>query len=270
MNNKSDEKHEVPQESGTSQIHGLELSPRQTEIHRNLEAIGPEIAAFYLDGIRILQNNDLETAANLLAHITREIDGGLRNILSDDKIAELEFVVSMPDGNNATYEKGKDGSFKFESKAPGVFKVTYKQIGKHKTSILQFLGIDDPSPLAERWLEATRKFHKFSHRHGAWKTPREKEIFIPLWNEFEDVLADLVGNYLNLLSKVVDRILDDDKPTDKIRRVLLNLLKSETRRKYFFQNLDSPAWLKPLKEDGWFAPESNISVGHGTNFCGRS
>ena len=55
-----------------------ELTPRQTEIYRNLKDIGPEIAAFYLDGIKILQNKELEMAANLLAHVAREIDGGLR------------------------------------------------------------------------------------------------------------------------------------------------------------------------------------------------
>ena len=255
MNNGSDEQQES---MASEQTHGLELSQRQIEIHRNLEAIGPEIAAFYLDGIRILQSENLETAANLLAHITREIDGGLRNILSEERKEELEFVVSMPDGSKLTCEGRKEGSFKFASEVPGTVKVTYKQIGKHKASILQSLSIDDPSPLAERWLEVTGKFHKFAHRHGAWETPRKKEVFIPLWNEFEDVLADLVGNYLNLLSKVVDRILAYEEPTNAIRKILPNLLKSETRRAYFFKNLEPLAWLEPLKEDGWLDPIKNL------------
>ncbi len=259
MKNKFDASEDLPQAPDTLYNQDPRLSPRQSEIYRNLEAIGPEIAAFYIDGIRILQNNNLETGANLLAHITREIDGGLRNILSEDKKAELEFVVSMPDGNNAIYEKGKDGSFKFESKAPGTFKVTYNRIGKHKASILQSLGINEPSLLAKRWLEVTEKFHKFAHRRGAWETPREKETFLPLWNEFEDVLEDLVGNYLNLLSKVVDQILAREEPTKEIRGVLPNLLKSETRREYFFKNLKSPGWLKSLKEDGWFDPHRQQS-----------
>ena len=60
---------------------GPELNARQREIYQNLKSIGPEIAAYYLDGIRILQRGDLETSASLLAHIAREIDGGLRDIL---------------------------------------------------------------------------------------------------------------------------------------------------------------------------------------------
>ena len=260
MNDRFDKKRETPQESVPSQTHDLELSTLQTEIHQNLEAIGPEIAAYYLDGIRILQNEDLETAASLFGHIAREIDGGLRDVLSEKRKEELEFIISTPDGNNLIYEKGGTDTFEFVSNAPGTFEVTYNRIGRHKPSILQSLGIDDPSPLAERWLEVTGKFHKFAHRRGAWETPRERKTFVPLWNEFEDVLEDLVGNYLNLLIRVVDRILACSTPTDEIRRVLPNLLKSEKRREYFFKNLPSPSWLKPLKEDGWFDPESNISM----------
>ena len=241
-----------------------ELSPRQSEIYRNLEAIGPEIAAFYLSGVKVLQNDDLETSSYLLAHIAREIDGGLRDVLSGKQKEELEFNIKAPDGHDSTFEKGRTGTFEFVCYTLGTFKITYDRIGRHKPSILQSLGIDTPSPLAERWLEVTGKFHKFAHRRGAWKEPRERENFVPLWNEFDDVLADLVGNYLNFLITVLDRILACQEPTDEIRGVLPNLLKSEMRCKYFFENLDSPAWLEPLREDGWFDPKSNISVRHST------
>ena len=86
-----------------------ELSPRQSEIYRNLEAIGPEIAAFYLSGVKVLQSDDLETSSYLLAHIAREIEGGLRDVLSEKRKEELKFVVETPDGNKSTYEKGKEG-----------------------------------------------------------------------------------------------------------------------------------------------------------------
>lgn len=147
MKDEFDEKHDVLQSPESLQNCDLKLSARQSKIYQNLEAIGPEIAAFYLDGIRILQNDDLKTAANLLAHITREIDGGLRDVLSERKKEDLKFVVSMPDGNEKTYEKRKAGSFTFESKAPGRIKVNYEPIGKHEVSILQSLGINERSPL---------------------------------------------------------------------------------------------------------------------------
>ena len=261
MRNEFNKKQDLSQPPVRLQNRSPELSPRQSEIYRNLQAIGPEIAAFYLSGVKVLQDDDLETSSYLLAHIAREIEGGLRDVLSEKREEHLEFVVHMPNGKKLTYEKRVKDALEFVIDTPGSVKLTYKKVqGNHKASILQSLGVDENSPLAERWISVAKGFARFAHRHGAWKPPRRREAFVPLWHEFEDVLEDLVGNYLDLLIKVVDRILEYEKPTDKIRGVLPHLLTSDMRRKYFFENLASPTWLQPLKEDGWFDPESNVIV----------
>lgn len=212
----------------------LEMSPRQAEIYRNLEAIGPEIAAFYLSGIKVLRDNDLESAPYLLAHIAREIEGGLRDVLANE--SDKQRIQKQLNAKNLGNLRARIG---------------------HIASILAALGIEDlHSPIAERWITVAIQFHEFAHRHGAWATPRGRDTFVPLWNEFENVLADLVGSHFNLLNQL-DRILKYEKPTKEIRKTLPNLLASDVRRKYFFSRLDSPAWLKPLKEDGWFNPERN-------------
>ena len=254
MNNGFDAEKDLSQVN--PQTSESELTPRQLEIYRNLKDIGPEIAAFYLDGIKILQNKELETAANLLAHVAREIDGGLRNILAERRKEELEFTIRTPDDETLTYEKEEEGTIKFDINTPGAVKLTYKKIAKHKPSILQSLGIDEPSPIAERWIEVTGKFSKFVHRHGAWKSPRSREEFEYLWYDFEEVLADLVGSYLNLLNRL-DRILAYKAPTPDIIATLPNLLESDARRAYFFRELKYPTWLESLNKEGWFNPEKN-------------
>ena len=100
------------------------------------------------------------------------------------------------------------------------------------------------------------QFYKFVHRHGAWRAPRAKEEFEVLWYEFEDILSNLVGSFLDLLNQL-DRICAYKEPTREIRGTLPNLLGSEERRAYFFRKLEFPAWLEPLKEDGWFDPDRN-------------
>ena len=65
---------------------------------------------------------------------------------------------------------------------------------------------------AIRWIEVAPKLVNFVHRHGPWKPPRSREEFEHLWYDFEEVLADLVGSYLNLLNRV-DRILAYKAPT---------------------------------------------------------
>ena len=52
---------------------GPELNALPREIYQNLKSIGPEIAAYYLDGIRILQREDLETSASSLSSLSFRI-----------------------------------------------------------------------------------------------------------------------------------------------------------------------------------------------------
>ncbi len=226
-----------------------ELTPRQNKIYRNLQDIGPEIAAFYLDGVKMLRSDNFETAPYLLAHITREIDGGLRDILSSkEEKAEIQKQLTKE-------VLAKIGDYN-----------TLKEYRGHIASILAALRIDDVDVLsnpddanirfAVRWIEVTGQFNKFAHRHGPWKAPRSREEFEHLWYDFEEVLADLVGSYLNLLNRL-DRILAYKAPTPAIIETLPNLLESDARQAYFFRELKHPAWLKPLKDAGWFNPENN-------------
>ena len=247
MNNGFDEEQDLPREQNDTLSLGVELTAQQAEIHRNLESIGPEIAAYYMDGIRILQNKDLETAASLLAHVAREIDGGLRDILSSGEAKERiqtqlteEVLTQLGHYNELKDRKG------------------------HFASILVALNVDDVNQLspddsrvrlAVRWINVAKDFVIFAHRHGAWRQPRRIEDFKGLWLEFEGVLHGLVGNYLNLLDRL-DRIRNA-APTKERRGALHNLLKSEARLTYFFNELKSLSWLVPLKEDGWFDPIKN-------------
>ena len=247
MNNRFTAEKDLSQVS--PQTSESELTPRQNKIYRNLQDIGPEIAAFYRDGVKMLRADNFETAPYLLAHITREIDGGLRDILSSDedktkiqKRLTKEVLATIGDYN------------------------TLKEYRGHIASILAALRIDDVDVLSNpddanirfaiRWIEVAPKLVDFVHRHGPWKSPRSREAFEHLWYDFEEILADLVGNYLNLLSRL-DRILAYKAPTDDIIGTLPNLLKSDARRAYFFRQLNQPAWLEPLKDAGWFNPEQN-------------
>ncbi len=232
MKNGFDEQQDLSKPPERLQNRDLELSPRQSEIYRNLEAIGPEIASFYLSGIKVLNDNDLETSSYLLAHIAREIEGGLRDVLAQKQEKQrIQKQIKKTNMGNLSDRIG------------------------HIASILAALDIDDLSdPLAQRWLSVATRFHEFAHRHGAWKSPREKEAFVPLWNEFENVLVELVGTYFKLLDRI-DRILGYEIPTKENIATLDSLLKSGIRYNYFFRNIESPAWLKPLKDAGWFHPD---------------
>jgi len=237
MKNEFDKEQDLPQVADIFHNQDPRLSPRQAEIYRNLEAIGPEIAAFYLSGVKMLQDDAPEASSYFLAQSAREIDGGLRDVLStDQEKRQIQGRLKKADLGDFSERRG------------------------HIASILAALGIDDlGDPLAKKWIGVATQFHEFAHRHGAWEAPRAKEVFVPLWHEFEEVLMDLVGNHFNFLNRI-DRLLAYEKPTKEIIRTLPNLLKSEVRYAYFFNKLDTLAWLDPLKEAGWFNPQSSPLV----------
>jgi hypothetical protein len=55
---------------------------QQVAIHRRLQLVGPEVADFFHDGCAIMAGgNDLRSQTHLAAHLLREIDGRLRDVL---------------------------------------------------------------------------------------------------------------------------------------------------------------------------------------------
>jgi hypothetical protein len=205
------------------------LNPEQIDIYNGLKSIGNEIASFYLDGVKIYKNGELKTKSYLLSHIAREMESGIRDILSEKErdVKKCEMC----------------GQLIVEQKS-------------HIESICEALGVDKEDYFAREWFKVSKKFHKYAHRQGAWEEPREEYIGEEIWKDFEKILLVLVGNFYNLLNRV-DRIIKYEKPSERMIQVLPNLLKLKAREYYFFKNLKSKYWLKALKEKGYFNPENN-------------
>jgi len=218
-----------------SNLKGLKLEHYQQDIFKNLKEIGDEISALYLDGVSVYHNSNIKAKACILGHIAREIDGGLRDILS-------------PKSVKRNIEQNLD------PKLLGEFK---KQKG-HISSILVSLGKTEEeteNKLVRRWASISTKFDKYAHRHGAWKKPRDNKEIEKIWEEYELILYVLVGSYLNLLDRV-DTILRFDQPSRDILDSLENLLKDDKRHHYFFSNLKSYKWFLPLYQQDDFTAQN--------------
>lgn len=203
------------------------LNSRQSEIYLGLKSIGPEIAAFYMDGIKILNTSNLQSKSYLLGHLAREIEGGIRDA----------FVIKMD-----IKQICKD------CKKPLIQQ-------NHIDEICVALGIKKKDSFAEEWHKVANQFHKFAHRQGPWKEPRSSKEIEELWTQFEEIMLKLVGNYLNIINRI-DLIVNYEKPTRPILNTLKNLLSNPSRYSYFFKNLKSSQWLIPLFEEGYFNPEA--------------
>lgn len=191
---------------------------KQKKIYAGLLSIGEEIAGFYKTGLIIYYGNvDLPSGGNVLSHMAREIDGGLRDILSVDRSQEKE------------------------AKA------------KHKNSIYTSLGSEEFKELAEKWYAACNEFEKYAHRHGAWKAPRQLKEVIPLWERYEDILARLVGSYYAIIERL-ERIREINNLNKAVIETLSNILTIPAYHNFFFRFEKSTKWFIPLLKKGFFSP----------------
>lgn len=206
------------------------FTEKQTKIHQGLSEIGAEIANFYTDAIRLVDPScTIASKANLIAHLAREIDGGLRDILAPaEKKKAKEKELSGPD-------KG------------------------HFASILVALGKDKDDPLANEWLSIATHFAKIAHRRGPHKPSKEATEILLLWERYEEILSHLIGSFYSITGRL-DHFTMLDNPTEEILNALDNILSNEKYANYFFVKLDKPGWVEPLSQRGYFntnnAPKS--------------
>ncbi|SHI27218.1 hypothetical protein [Leeuwenhoekiella palythoae] len=203
----------------------MKLTEKQTHIYEGLKGIGEEISSFYLDAIKIIHQNNIASQSYLLAHFAREIDGGLRDILSPLKVKE---------------ELQKDPALKDRGLV---------------ASILVALDLKLDDPFAIKYASVASKFNKYAHRRGATKKPRKLLEVIVLWEEYEDILLKLIGSFINQLRRI-ERITRFQKPTKQILEALKNMFDNKQIERHFYINLKSEYWLEPMFNKGFFSPES--------------
>ncbi|WP_165045521.1 hypothetical protein [Dysgonomonas sp. ZJ709] len=193
------------------------MNKTQNSIYEGLSKIRPDIAAFYKDGLEIRKGN-MSTRSHIISHYLREIEGGLRDIM---------------DSKKARSDTGK-------------------------TSILRAFDMEEGSDLAENYLKLQGRFHALAHRDGsAIKGPRDNSEAERIWDEFEEILYQLVGSYNSLFDRI-DTLIQVKEPTkiilDRIEIYSANPLLGN----YLFTNLHQMGWLRPLcDETEVFNPNNN-------------
>ncbi|WP_048064053.1 hypothetical protein [Methanococcus maripaludis] len=192
------------------------ITPKQSRIYEGLSLIGNEIASFYLDAILLLNDPKYSTRCNIIAHLGREISTGLMDIFDKDKK-----IIKHTNEESINYSLNSE----------------YEE-------------------LAKKWDKYSKKLPKYAHRHGAWKEPRNLEEILGYWNEFENVLYELVGHSYIIRDRI-DRLCDYDVPSKNIINTLKNITKEDTLNHYFFNKLTHSQWLNLLTIHGFFNPEFN-------------
>ncbi|HWY97989.1 MAG TPA: hypothetical protein VNY36_02785 [Bacteroidia bacterium] len=172
------------------------LDSKQLNIYNLLyRLISPNAAGFYKDACQILKShNELESTSNLVAHLLREIESAIREILLS--ISELKKV---PNPTTKSEERHK----------------------KELLLIFKTFNIES-EPLANLWLtEFAGKANvilKYVHRDNLDPARPVDNNFIQIFDKFQDILLFILDRYESQYSKLdalIFELASMEEPTEK-------------------------------------------------------
>lgn len=250
----------------------LDSKPYRKRIYQGLDIIGSQIAGFYLDGVRIVESKDFISKTILVAHLIREIECGLRDVLDTAKKRTKDSTIIFNEiecGVQGVFQRVKKEEKqdlnnvveKIECELQEILSIAKIEIQQdnHSKSIMNALDASEEDELAKEWISVVKGMHKKAHRDGVWKEPKNPEIGEKLWDDFEAVLQNLVGTYTLMLDRI-DKLVRIEVPTKKNVEKISGLLRVDSIRHYFFKNLNSSYWLEVLNQENYFRLRDDLAI----------
>lgn len=213
-------------------------NPRQELIYNSLlMLVSPGAASFYKDACRLkIIRPAFGSATHLIAHLLRELESALHDILKSITEQKLEFEKCPTCGKKIT------------------------KIG-HKDKI-RIVGnkLNLPEEIIKAWLsiaDREKGLQRFAHRPGLESVRLIDDEFEELWSKMETifyvVLDNLETHYSEILAKL-DELSQKIEPTKEDAKFFSsNIPNNYNTYTHFFKNLNNPKWLLFLKEEGVFS-----------------
>jgi hypothetical protein len=209
------------------------LSPKQHGIYRELLRLDKKAAEAYAGALRVLKDPENPDRFAQSAHSLREI-----TLIISKK-------VSLPQ------EEKKIKSKSMREKIEKQF--------VEKSDLLPSPADEITRGLIREWVDVLYRFFTKIAHHGV---DVSEEEFSSRLSEFEALLLQFVKP-VPLTLKELDSLLIIQSPTQGDTKRLSELLRHPTHVEYFFLRLDSPNWLAPLRESGFFAkPPTGVREGN--------
>ncbi|MCL5797389.1 MAG: hypothetical protein M1366_01120 [Patescibacteria group bacterium] len=204
--------------------------PRQERIYKKLLEIGPGPAAFFKDACRMWEDDPpLESRTHLIAHCLREIESSVRDVM-------------LPLGFKHT---------------PGSKETQKEEIQE----ILALYGVDPDDEVAKLWVRIANRqeeiaLHHMAHRNSLDRPRESGATFDELWTGMhallDVILNRLEANYLGFIDILEGLLAKTTVSQTDISTLRGKIPTSPVTYNYFFERLDNPNWLTPLKEAGFF------------------
>lgn len=208
------------------------LDTREERIHRRLLLVGPGPAAFFRDACVIMRGEvPIASSSHIVGHLLREVESAIR--------AVLKSMSGLAEGETSG--------------------------GQHRREIAQVLKaleISEDDPVGRAWLRLSEKteeyaLHRLAHRDSLAAPRPIDEQFRSFWDEtctlLDVVLGRFESRYLALLPSI-DSLLAKHDPTREDANILRNNVPNNLATLgRFFATFESPKWLVPLRDEGFFS-----------------
>ncbi|MFA6097442.1 MAG: hypothetical protein WC788_07495 [Candidatus Paceibacterota bacterium] len=223
--------------------------PRQKIIYdRLMRLVGPGAASFYKDACRHVQAKpSFESTAHLVAHLLREVESSLHDVL--ESIAEQ----------------------KFENKSCETCGQKIKQAIHGDKIMIVSKKLKLPEKVTDIWLGLSGKkgLQKFAHRSGLRSARQIDADFNKLWTGMETVFNVVLDNletcYIEILARL-DELAVKQNPTKEDAKFFFSKIPNNYNTHFhFFNRLTNPDWLPLLEKESVFleAPEPEQDIENG-------
>lgn len=243
----------------------MRFTDKELSIIDSLKLISPKLAVFYKDGLYI-KKYPFESKSYILAHLLREIDGGLRDVFENqthvievkcEKCGKTERKIidnAFSSNAKALFEECKKEYDTFEY-LKGLTYKKFKKYSGHAYSILSSFHLSINEPIAKEYIMIAIWFHKYAHRNSGCDTsPRRENDILKMWTKYEAVLYELFNS---IKYERIDSILSITNPSAiDIQKVRI-IQRTDLHRNYFWGKLIHLGWLESLYNEGYFAGANN-------------
>lgn len=248
------------------------------EIHarvgQRLELLGPGPAAFFRDAYLVLTEVRagrwvLPTASHVVAHLLRELESAVREVLYAQLVGPPPPVTAEPprdDSPEAEALREPSGPAR-QLDGTGSQGTGARQRDEIK-AILAALDFTEDGPEAREWLRfgpGDDALHLVTHRN-ALSAPRPVDeritaTFAAMTRTFDAVLDRFAARYAAVYDQL-DALLALKTPTKAdVQRLRQKLPNTPRTLGYFFERLSHPGWLGPLAKKGFFSAPPPPIVG---------
>lgn len=263
-------------QSNTESLSALVIfSGRQKRLYNELVAKYPQAATLYYSAILALNQTENPSRFVMAGHVLREMIDKLPKFIGGprpkkpptlkEKVKELQGAWSnyLATSQEEWYGATERSKTKFLKCAKAFFDWFSKEHPIRLQRDVSLLRKLDPS---------TNFLPSLLEKHRAIELQKLKEYFTGVAHlkepvEFEEWLGALEAYLINMMvprtfedKKEIDMLLEESKMilNDKVESMIKLISRRSENYKYFFEKADSPDWIQPLLDRGFFINPPNL------------